>query len=372
MNLRAATKGFTLVELLVVTGLMAGVFALVVAAMRPTRNAQARTFAQAFVSELLQTQTRAIKSDVGASLLLQPSGGSTPGDQLGTALFQGSMMPLISASTGTTQLVWTNTNSGTCRIYPKNADVVDVVQQSYKIRFGQISGITQAPFEPQTPWIAVVASSYVTSGEAQLGFAYRANYGHSRWTAAWPPPANIDGEILSYEAQIARYPAKGPTAVVAPNAVAVDLRYSGLGDDWLSSDLWACFRSRGSIGIVFDTKGQVEAVMQQVLEPARSASTLPITPTALIYFLIAGREDILSDWQRALASEESMWVVVDPRSGRAHAARNVPQTFTFVGSVPSGTATAWNGAASPTDIVPVSTVLRAARAKARTGLGVNN
>lgn len=381
MTASRTCKGFTLVELLVVTGLLGALFSIVISALRPNRASHTRDLAQAIISEVLETQTRALTNEAGAALLLDPVGSASPENALSVSILQGRPLPLVTATTGTTHLLWTVGNSGTCRLFPTNADVMDIVLQGYKLRIGQET-VPPPPspppprpvaFRPQTPWLALGSASFLGVGEAAVSFGFRSLSGESSQNEVWPTPLTTSGSIRSFDVQVARYPSRGPQAVAAGNLAAIDLRYSGMGDDWVLRFLnyrWSSFQGRGTLGLCYSRDGQVDSLMQGVLQP--SLRIQPITPTAPIYLLVGVREDILADWQRVLASEDSVWVVIDPRTGRAHGAKNVPQTFTFVGTAPSEAVTNWNGAASLSDTVSFTVVLRAARAKARLGLGMRN
>lgn len=370
-------KGFTLVELLVVTGLLGALFSIVISTLRPNRASHTRDLAQAIISEVLETQTRALTNEAGAALLLDPVGSASPDNALSISVLQGRPLPLVTATTGTTHLLWTAGNSGTCRLFPTNADVMDIVQHGYKLRIGQET-VPPPPspplaFRPRTPWLALTSASFVNTGEAAVSFGFRALNGESSQNEVWPTPLTTSGSIRSFDVQVERYPGRGPQAVAAGNLAAIDLRYSGMGDEWVLRFVnyrWSSFQGRGTLGLCYGRDGQVDSLMQGVLQ--LSLRIQPITPTAPIYFLVAVREDILADWQRVLASEDSVWVVIDPRTGRAYGAKNVPQTFRFVGTAPSDTVTNWNGAASPSDTVSFTVVLRAARAKARLGLGMRD
>ena len=73
MTTAPSRKGFTLVELLVVTGLLASLLSLVIVAMRPTEDAQIRQTANSLVSAIMQTRTRALSRTEGAALIIRPA-----------------------------------------------------------------------------------------------------------------------------------------------------------------------------------------------------------------------------------------------------------------------------------------------------------
>jgi predicted exporter len=63
--------------------------------------------------------------------------------------------------------------------------------------------------------------------------------------------------------------------------------------------------------------------MQQVLSPASRVSQ-PLHPVSPVYLLVASQNDAEND--TALANDASVWVVVQPQTGRVAVSSNVAQS----------------------------------------------
>ena len=70
----------------------------------------------------------------------------------------------------------------------------------------------------------------------------------------------------------------------------------------------------------FDSVGTLDALMRGV-GSSTAASRQPVEPA---YFLVAARADINGD--TALASERSLWVAIQPQTGRVTTSANVAQS----------------------------------------------
>ena len=317
--------GFTLVELLVVAGIFAMLFGLVLTGGKPSTSGQVRQAAQSIASVLLATQSKALGSPSGAGVILDPAAAS-----LATTVSAADMLPMIvgSCTNGMPpgNLAATTT---TVSIQPDNADPADLVN-GYKIRF---QGRDAQGVQPPTAWMSF-ASNVV---------GFRSSNGQSggiKGNTIWPKP--LAGVSLSV--WVARYPNEGETLYELPKTVGVDLRYSGVGDGGTFDANWSNLSNRGAIAVTFDSVGEVDAVMQQVLSPAASRTVQPLHPASPVYLLVATRTDI--EYDTALGTDKSLWVVVHPQTGRVSVSSNVAQA-------------AKDAAA-----------LRAARAKAREGVAV--
>ena len=319
MNRRAA---FTLVELLVVAGIFAMLFGLVLTGAKPSTSGQVRQAAQSIASVLLATQSKALGSPSGAGVILDPAASN-----MVTSVSAADMLPMI-IGTCTNGMPPSNlaATSTTVSIQPDNADAADLAN-GYKIRFQEKDG---KGVQPPTGWMSF-ASNVV---------GFRAGNGQRPQNTIWPKP--VSGGMFSV--WVARYPNEGETLYELPRTVGVDLRYSGVGDGGTFDANWSNLSNRGAIAITFDSVGEVDAVMQQVLSAAASRSVQPLQPATPVYLLVALRSDI--DYDTALATDRSLWVVVHPQTGRVSVSSNVAQS------------------------AKDATALRAARAKAREGIAV--
>ena len=117
---------------------------------------------------------------------------------------------------------------------------------------------------------------------------------------------------------MACYPAKGPLAASFPKSVGIDLRYSGTGDD--PATAWGGLASKGDLAVSFDSVGTLDALMRG-LGGSSAASRQPVEP---VYFLVAARADIEGD--TALSSDRSLWVAIQPQTGRVTTSANVAQS----------------------------------------------
>lgn len=319
MNRRA---GFTLVELLVVAGIFAMLFGLVLTGGKPSTSGQVRQAAQSIASVLLATQSKALGNPSGAGVILDPSAAP-----MVTTVSAADMLPMITGAC-TNGMPPSNLAAATATvgIQPDNADAADLVN-GYKIRFQERDG---PGVQPPTAWMSFASND--------VGF--RTGNGQRPQNTIWPKP--VAGG--SFSVWVARYPNEGETLYELPRTVGIDLRYSGVGDGGTFDANWSNLSNRGAIAVTFDSVGEVDALMQQVLSPAASRTVQPLHPTSPVYLLVATRTDI--EYDAALGTDKSLWVVVHPQTGRVSVSSNVAQT-------------AKDAAA-----------LRAARAKAREGIAV--
>ena len=148
----------------------------------------------------------------------------------------------------------------------------------------------------------------------------RTENGQTAQNTIWPVlPASGD---LQY--QVARYPTPMGLSETLPKGVAIDLRHSGYADPSVVN--WGGLANRGAIAVGFDRVGSVDALMQNVLPSTATSRTVqPISPYEDVYFLVTSLKDIVDPTVNALASENAIWVVVHPKSGRVTVSANVPQ-----------------------------------------------
>ena len=304
-----ASRGFTLVELLVVVSIMASLFGLIVVGMRPSVGGELRRAAQQFASVLLAAQSRGIGDLKGAAVVLEldtrpeAQGGPKVAGTQCIAIYGGDKPPFV-VGTVTTGMPPANAaaTSTTVQITPTNGGDL---QQGYRVQF---FGSEPDPVLPASGWFG-----FQPPGAVSL----RADDGQSIANTPWPTP--VGGQL---RARVACYPVKGPLAVAFAKTVGIDLRYSGTGDD-PSSD-WGGLASQGDLGgdlaVSFDSVGTLDALMRDVGN-STAASRQPIEPA---YFLVAARVDINGD--TALGSDRSLWVAIQPQTGRVTTSANVAQS----------------------------------------------
>lgn len=290
MTAPAGRKGFTLVELLVVTGLMAVFFGLVVSGLRPNANSQVRQLSQSLSSAILATQTRSLGNDAGAALILDV----TSGNAYSNAVFNADVPPFAEGTiTGIPPSPLSDTIA-TGTLSPTNADVPDLAT-GYKIRFSGTS-----PFIPPTVWMG-----FSSDGSATGEIRFRNGASQTRENTIWPIAAS---GVLQFS--VARLPVKSTAAFDTTRQAAIDFRYSGIGNtSWGVSGTIP-------VAITFDGNGGFDSVMY-LGSPASWA-----TPTSPLYLLIASLPDIQSD--QSLQSQTSRWLAINPSTGRVTVAANVP------------------------------------------------
>lgn len=331
-------RGFTLVELLVVAAIMAVFFGLIVTGANPGSGSQVRQAGQSLASVLTAAQSRALGSPAGAAVIFES--GTTAG--LSTAscitVSNGDSPPLISGTTTAGLPFPPGSTTASVSLAPTNADAADLMH-AYKVQFGGAIAGT-APVQPVSDWYGLACPS-ASGSSASCTVSFRSTEGQTALNTIWPEAVSAAGGVSTMAFRAARYPVKADVSLQCGKAAAIDLRFSGIGDDPAAT--WGRLDGKGAIAITFDSVGGVDGLMQQVLKSgSRSADPSPVDPSEPIYLLVAPRADVESG--KSLASQQAVWVVVHPQSGRVSLAGNVQQ---------SGTDT---------------TALRAARAKARAGV----
>jgi len=310
-------SAFTIVELLVVTGLMASLFALVLTMGRPNQRSSSRRAAQEFASFLLATQTRALGVSEGAAIIVEPSSTNPSVASVVHAAFMPPLLrgrvtgmppapPPSPPPAGDPSAVLTFAGN-----LPPEADRAS----AYKIRFE--SPLDMVERQPASPWFAFVpphtAVFRVTSGQTQAN-------------TVWPRAVGdqLDGVI-------GRYPQRGGEALALGKLTAIDLRFSGVGEEPtspLDGHGYGALAGKGAIGLVYDQVGRVGEVMRRVEEAAaRTSADQPIVPTQTIYFFFAPAS-MIANGENTLSSQSAAWVAVNPQSGRVLVAENIPRAGT--------------------------------------------
>ena len=297
-------RGFTLPELLVVTAIMASLMGLVVAGTRPSRGTAGdiRRGAQQLASMLLASQSQSLGIPEGAAVVIDSDG------VLGQVISHARRYPFIEGRVGAFTVVSATTR--TASLITEN-DAASALVHGFRIRFMERSnGIVGPP----TDWFTFSCATPPTAS-----VKLRSENGQTPQNTIWPvQPSSGDLQF-----QVARYPTPTGLSETLPKGVAIDLRHSGYADPSITN--WGTLAGRGAIAVGFDEVGSVDALMQNVLPSTGMSRTVqPISPYEEAYFLVTSRKDI-ADGVNALASENAIWVVVHPKSGRVTVSANVPQ-----------------------------------------------
>jgi len=293
--------GFTIVELLVVTGMLVGLLGLTLTMGRSGSKGSVKRSAQEFASMLLAAQSRALGKPEGAAVLIRSDGNGRPGK----LLFEAQMLPFVVA--GVSGMPPENPSSSTASVtVDANASILE---QGYKIRFeGSCGGGDHSAHRVLSPWFHFTPPGTVT---------FRQSGGQTGGNTIWPKA------VESLQAVVARYPLPGATPVTLPKNVAIDLRHSGVGDSASASHGYGRFEAQSDLAVAYDQIGRVGEVMRRVGDSSAAAD--PLSPNQLIYFLFVSREEIDSG-RNTLASPQAIWVAINPLTGRVTVAENVPQT----------------------------------------------
>jgi prepilin-type N-terminal cleavage/methylation domain-containing protein len=307
-------KGFTLVELLVVTGLLATLLGSVIVAMRPNEDSQVRQTANSLVSAIMQTRTRALSRTEGAALIIRPNAAAT-----GTIVSFGDIQQPIVATT-VSGMPPASLSSGTVPITVPNTSLLnaDDVSAGFQIRFS--SG------GPSSEWFAFCPAGPFT-GEVML----QPSLGQSIYSTPWP-----SGPALTCE--IARWPVETQPAVSFPKLATIDLRFSSIGDDisdvvamGFNNELpiFAPNFSLGRVSLCFDRTGTLTSFVPpqgNIKDP-----TSPVKPSAPIYLLVVSQSDLGNTSAampnyNTLRSDKSVWIAISPVTGRVTTGKNAPST----------------------------------------------
>jgi prepilin-type N-terminal cleavage/methylation domain-containing protein len=294
-------KGFTLVELLVVMGMLAGFMALILAGMRPTGSSQARQFAQLMSASLLTAQSKALASPTGSAIVLAAGENGMPAVAC-NSIYRADVAPFIvgTCTSGVPPASLSGTTTAAV-LSPTNTDAV-AFDSGYKIRFYSDLANGSAP----SVWFAFNP----TNTEVSFNAAINQTIDNTVWPTPYP------GKLLDFE--MARYPARSGLDFVPTAQAGIDLRYSGIGD--LPNAAYGTLSAEApSITLLFNRQGGLEAIDGSV--------TTPTSPTAPLYLLVASVADIADN--ASLQSENSRWVTIAPSTGRVTVSPNVPNANVF-------------------------------------------
>jgi type II secretory pathway pseudopilin PulG len=390
MTARRLANGFTIVELLVVAAIMATLFGIILASGRASPASEVRRAARQIAAVLLSAQSRAIGSRIGAAVLLESDGdparlGATPPDpkndravrvrdaEMAPAITAEVISPFQPSPPSPFALVPTTADQTPPFKYdlwlvaipipripspppppivPENTSLLDL-KSGFRIRFNAIP----SNGNPWSPWYGFLPSGEDLNGNGtqdqgeDLAYGpnsppdgrfyrdplvrFRSADGQTLENSVWPAPATVQVGSPSqfrYRIEVSRYPGIGTPALQLPETAAIDLRYSGHGEDPAITSTWGRLGSKGVIGLSFDSVGRIDLLMQNVTGVGGSRAVQPLTPTQAIYFFVVAREDLEDELRppggaSTLSSARAAWLVIDPQSGRVSVAANDPQSI---------------------------------------------
>jgi len=318
--MRRSPHGFTLVELLVVAGIMVVLFGLVTAGTHPGASGQIRHTARSLASVLASTQSHALGRPAGASVIFESGTAAGLSANACVRLFHADSPPLVTGTAVAGLTVPSGTSAvALVRLVPDNASPEDL-RNGYLVQFGGVTASPTAPAQPASDWFTLACAS-VTNGVAICTIGFRTSAGQTASNTIWPEPTRTGTSSRPLAFRAARYPVQGDVALQCGKAVAIDLRFSGIGDDPASA--WSSLGGKGAISIGFDSMGRVDDVMQHALGPADVRAIQSIAPAGPIYLFLTTRGEI--ETNTGLRSQQAVWIVVHPQTGHVSVAANVPQ-----------------------------------------------
>lgn len=336
-------RGFTLVELLVVTAMLAAFMGLIVTGMRSSGGQQNRQLTQLVGATMTTAQTRALASEVGTALILEPAINGMPLEGCNT-IYRAEVPPLITGTCGGVPPANLSLTSAAATLHPLNTGTA-ALSDGYKIRFFADA----KNGSPPSVWMTFLPAS---SNNVQ----FNASVNQTADNTVWPVP--LPDTPLDFE--IARRPQPSTVDFAPPPRSGIDLRFSGFGDEptaafgtlhppLLSSAAAPYFR----MSLSLNRQGSMEAILGHWVDGSGNVHIDTAYPTAALYLLVASLDDIQSN--TSLSSAASRWISIAPASGRVTVSQNAPQTDP---AIVSGTAV---------NVAAVKTAVKAARIFARAG-----
>jgi prepilin-type N-terminal cleavage/methylation domain-containing protein len=335
-------RGFTLVELLVVTAMLAAFMGLIVTGMRSSGGQQNRQLTQLVGATMTTAQTRALASEAGTALILEPAINGMPLEGC-NAIYRAEVPPLITGTCGGVPPVSLSSTFAAATLHPLNTDAA-ALTDGYKIRFFADAKNGSPP------------SVWMTFLPASNQVRFNASVNQTADNTVWPVP--LPDAPLDFE--IARRPQPSTVDFAPTPRSGIDVRYSGFGDEptamfgtlhppLLSSAAAPYFR----MSLSLNRQGSMEAVLGHWVDGSGNVHIDTAYPTAALYLLVATLDDI--DGNTSLSSAASRWISIAPASGRVTVSQNNPQPDP---AIDSGTAV---------NVAAVKTAVKAARIFARAG-----
>lgn len=260
---------------------------------------------------LLAAQSSALGNPQGAGVMIAPNGGNS---RMATQAYGATMQPLATGSVSG----WPPADPSQSSVTVNVAADSSLLTNAFKIRFQTAGG------DVISPWF-----SY-DSGIA----SFRASTGQTAQNTVWPKGGG------GLQAAIAQYPSVGPSTLIMPKQVAIDLKHSGVGENPSASHGYGSFESLGTVAVTFDEVGRLSEVMRKVQE-SRLTTDQPIVASETVYLLFAARSAI--EQNSSLSSDNSIWLAINPLSGRTTLAANAPQAASDAAALKAARAKAREG-----------------------------
>jgi prepilin-type N-terminal cleavage/methylation domain-containing protein len=299
-------RGFTLIELLVVVAIMGMLMGLVAISNRPSRKTQLRQAAQSVASLIIATQSNALGSDVGSALWISDDGIYDANPQQNKWLNPDPEKVVCASSHPDTQKPY-------CQLQYASGSPIPFPEHACRVRFISRSSSTQPP----SPWFDVdVNSSCAMFSSSQTSY-----------NTIWPARFYSDPTAPQCNAEFDLSPLKTGLAYQWPKLAKIDWRYSGIGS---TASLPA------DTAIAFDGGGKIISYFAAMT----GFTAMPGSPTyvpaiAPLYLCIAYEPDV-RELEATLDSEDTVWVAINPNTGRASLGWNAP---TVLGNIAAPTST---------------------------------
>ena len=302
-------KAFTVMELIVVSVIFAILFGLTIRNSGDGRTVKGA--AQEFAGILRNAKSKALCKESGAGIILQTEANN------GIVVHDAYILPFIECKVDKMPKPVRDS-------YPTSIDIglnilnasPDELKLGYKVKFYSTSppNSTNARGLYMSEWYSF---SYVNPPTATISF--NSDNGQTSRNSYWHPLIDCGGLDNSQTkkdviAGVARCPTKSGIAMTFPKVATIDLRYSGSGND--VNTKWGNLDNKGSLGIVFDILGGLDAIVKQ-------NPTEYIDPCEIVYFFIVDRKEFVQD--KRLSSENAFWVAIHPNSGQVSVSSHIPQ-----------------------------------------------
>lgn len=301
-NWDSPRSGLTLVELLVVLGIMLTLTVIAAPALRPAiEGRRAREAARGLSVYLGGARARAMETGRPAGVIFERF--STARNQACTVIRPAEVPPLYGGDTTDTAITMQTSSTGTYSTYTTCTVLANTASGSVTPSLFSLGDMLQVNY--QGPWYSIAATS--GSGMTLTG------------TGFIPPWSTSTTAALPFQICRQPTPSAGPSFQM-PIGTAIDVVYSGMGDtgQFDSGGSEPASTQNSPVTVIFSPNGSVSAVYY------RNNTCVPY-PSDTIYFLV-GRMDRIPtsrsvtttpnpDSKDNLTDPANFWVAINPRTG---------------------------------------------------------